>query len=446
MLGIEKKGQKKALLAGTLFHACFELHYITGGQKTYVPLDLVQQAGAPDLAADVRKWVTAQIAKYGHEEAATWDVRELEAQSTMWLDPISVKVGGKTKRIAIPLCSRHDLVVGLVEIAGGARVPMGHPVPSGVFILDHKTAARLDYATCKAYSLDGQFLMNALTYQNSENVAKHGPLRGIIVSVTGKHKNMREDSCFREHTTADPLSVQEFFEEEVKPIAVEGTHRLAAEDANNMKSWPKCHSSCVDRYGLCDFFHICDAVNNEQSIIDTMYRQKPERIFTLDKFLPPPKGHGASAGNSQPSKNPTSLSEKQQRAARLAANKEHVMMLLLEWAAPAIPQQHYLALGVDKLGNPHKPTTVQAVADGLPQSLEAMKGSTFELALRPEFKAEMGYDTDSVSITITDKNFTWKIDNKNKSSFSWKKVATAAVEPWFDAGSTPPATGDDVGV
>lgn len=97
---------------GTLLHASLELHYRTGGQKTFEPVKIAYELGMTDESAVVRRCLTAYLEKYAAEEAATWDVRGLEVQATYFLKPI--KVNGR--QVRIPLTCRHDALLALRDL------------------------------------------------------------------------------------------------------------------------------------------------------------------------------------------------------------------------------------------------------------------------------------------------------------------------------------------
>lgn len=155
-------------------------------------------------------------------------------------------------------------------------------------IVTHNTASALTYDLTKGYGTDGQFLMNALVYQRSDEEREFGPFVGMIFAVAVKHKDPSpEKSYFRIETTVDAESLEEFHREELRPYAVELYRRLATPAVReDPRAWPKCRASCVGRYGVCRFFDICDVGGD--GLIDAMFDVDPTRVFNLEKLAEPP--------------------------------------------------------------------------------------------------------------------------------------------------------------
>lgn len=285
--GYRKKGGRSVALGiGSLVHACFEMHYMTGGRRTFEPCDVVARAGGVGMAGDARKYVYACLMKYGQEEALTWDVRGLEVQGTYFLPP--VRIGNKS--VSIPLTCRHDMVIALRDV-NGPYTPPGQPCERGVYILDHKTCAALTYELTKGYGMDGQFLMNALIFRRAEE-PRFGKFNGVYVSLIAKHKQMDPDkSLFRCATSTSDAALDEF-EKVVSAVAQRFCEKLTL-NKDNMEAWSKNYASCVSRYGLCPYFDVCDAVGSEKVILDMVYAVDESAIKDVGKFLKPEKKHEA---------------------------------------------------------------------------------------------------------------------------------------------------------
>lgn len=283
VLGLTPKTTPKALAFGTMYHACWELWYRTGGQRPYdEPCTAVQNAGAPKLAAEVRRLVYTELQKYAQQEAEEWDIRAVEQNAVFWSDP--QRINGKT--VHIPFCCRHDHIIA--KRGPGAPCSPAGPVPQGTYVVDRKSASALTYDLTKGYSMDGQFLMNALVYKRSDEPEKFGPFVGMIFSVAAKHKDPHPDkSFFRVETVVEEETLEKFHKEELIPYATEFYRRLASERIRgDINQWPKNHSQCVGRYGCCYYFDLCDVGGS--TVMEAMFKQDPGRIFTLDKLWEPP--------------------------------------------------------------------------------------------------------------------------------------------------------------
>jgi len=132
-LGLQPKQRSAAFGFGSLYHACWEVWYTSGGQRRYdEPCDAVRRAGAPKLAGEVQRLVYTELMKYAKEEADTWDIRAIEHNAVFWGEP--ERINGKL--VHIPYSCRHDMLIGKRE-AGAACAPPG-PVPNGIWVVDRK--------------------------------------------------------------------------------------------------------------------------------------------------------------------------------------------------------------------------------------------------------------------------------------------------------------------
>ena len=424
VMGLGKPGGSKAMHVGSIVHACFEMHYRTGGIQTFAPCDAVAQAGAPGIAGEARRLVYGSLSKYGHEEAANWDVRAIENQGTWFMPP--EKVGNK--RVYIPLTCRHDLIVAMRETPGGPCVDPGKPVPHGSYILDWKSASALTYDLTKGYSMDPQFLMNALIYLNAE-VDQFGPLAGVIISILVKHKNLDpEKSFFRIYANADVSLVKEFYLGEIRPYALELYSRLVDGNKRTDRTcWPKNHSSCVGRYGVCPYFDICDTPSiGEDAVMSDMYIVNESRILDVNTFLEPPKEVKYTRGRTIDQVEEEEGSRLQRKAERDLAKSEAVGALLNNMDKQDAFQPNHWIGGEDK----KKQQVIGELSDFLSKSLPL--GTDFEL----ETEAEK-----TCSYLVTAKGISW-IYESCKGSLSWKTIARNISDKWWDPGASDPGSGE----
>jgi hypothetical protein len=419
-MGLQKKGKVTALQVGTLVHACMELHYKSGGMRTFEPCDAVANAGAVDIAADARRYVYAHIQMFGQEEAQTWDVRGVELQGTWFMPP--EKIGGKT--VHIPLTCRHDLVVAL-RSPGAPCTPPGQPAMGGVHVVDYKTASRLSYDLTKGYGMDGQFLMNALVYRQAE-AQTFGPLAGIIVSIIAKHKKMTADSLFRVHTTADEASVAEFYHAEVRPLAVRLYSKLADPvKRTDRTKWPKNHASCVTRYGLCPYFDICDLPpGSEDAVMADMYYVDETRVKKIEELRQPDAETKRVSGKTESEVSSAEQERQAKKEFRRDAKKLAMDTLLATLSGfEALQASAFIEEGKDR-------KTVKAELSAALATSWAV-GSKFNLS-------------DTVGMTITTKGVSWSESASGvRSSFAWNVVAGAMVEDWYNPSKHEPTSGGD---
>ena len=406
-------GTSLNLDVGTLVHACFEVHYRSGGAKTFEPCNKAQEAGYTEAASIARRCVHACLKKYAEEEALTWDVRGLEVQAT-WHTPPR-KITGEW--VSIPLTCRHDMLVALRE-PGGPCAPFG-PVPTGTYVCDHKTCSAMTYELTKGYGMDGQFLMNALLYQKTE-VPLYGPLRGILVNLIAKHKNMDPNkSLERVYSGYEQEAIDEF-EKEITEDAY-GLYGKLTTCADDMYAWKKNHASCKLR-GLCPYFDICDSPpGTEEHVISALYETEAHRKIDPAKFMPPPAELIKAAKEAAAAEAPAASKTRKTRvkSTETDALKDEV----LRWHANVAGQIPHMQSGPVLLEFENKTFAMKAVAKMLADAYA-----------RDEIR---WFSSSDFSFTPGKASVKWT-HPQGKGSTSWSAIAKYIVEGWFNPATVSP--------
>lgn len=435
VMGLVPHRTPRALNWGSLWHACWELWYKFGGQRKYdEPCDAVRQAGAPKMAGEVQRLMYVALKHYAEEEAATWDIRAVENNAIFWGEP--ERVDGKT--VYVPISCRHDLIVAKRK-PGTACHPAG-PVPHGVYVCDHKTASALTYDLTKGYAMDGQFKTNALVFLKSTEREQFGPLNGIIVSVAIKHKDPAPKSLHRVETAIDEKAIEEFYQYEIKPYALEFYRRLSSERYRGDRNlWPRNTSHCVNRYGCCQFFDLCDI--GGYSVLESMFKVDEKRQFDISRLADPPIEVKRASKLSDPKKKAAEEARKE----RAAKRKEYQEALLAAFSASVQNIDWFDS----KLYLSHNNTDKQ-VMEQLVESLSSAwpVGTAFNYPLQDE----EGNPTDSFKMTVTEKGVSWVQDlpvpepevdasgkkkktkkvTPHKGVLTYKRIAEAICQDWWD--------------
>jgi len=389
VLGLTPKTTPKALAFGTLYHACWELWYRSGGQRPYdEPCSAVQAAGAPKIAAECRRLVYTELQKYAQQEAEEWDIRAVEQNGVFWSEP--TRINGKL--VYLPFCCRHDYIIA--KRGPGAPCAPAGPVAGGVYIVDRKTAGALTRDLTKGYAMDGQFLMNALVYSRSTEPEMFGPFVGMIFSVAAKHKDPSPDkSFFRVETVVDEDTLEHFYRDEMIPYATEFYRRLfTPEVRNDITKWPKNHESCVGRYGCCHYFDLCDVGGS--SVMEAMFKQDPGRQLTLEKLWEPP----AEVKRASKVVDSRTVQAESARKAKADHKKRITILVLDAFSAAACSMELFQPKVYMVVGH-----TQKSVADKLALNLSRAwpVGSKFEFG--PD--AENNY----FDMEITEKGLSWTL-------------------------------------
>lgn len=235
-------GTSDALDIGILIHECLAAHYQSGGTRTFEPLNAVQEA-RPEIATEVKRLLYAYFARYLKEEADTWDIRAVETEI----------IGDISHNDYIAkVYSRLDLLVR-VKTKDDAVKPYG-PCEDGVYIVDHKCHARLTRELEDGYRMDGQFLLMGLLWHKNNLDAVYGPLKGFIINVITKTKDVG-----LKRLTVD-ISPRDYarFERTMAPVITE-LHRRLETQRENEDHWEMNFAACKNPkgYGPCEFMDMC---------------------------------------------------------------------------------------------------------------------------------------------------------------------------------------------
>jgi hypothetical protein len=428
VLGLKPRRSSRALSFGSLYHACKELWYRTGGSRPYdLPCDKVRQAGAPKLAGEVQRLFYAELNRFAGQEATTWDIRGVEVNAIFWMEP--ERINGKT--VLIPISCRHDLILAKHRSSEPCCPP--GPVPHGVFVLDHKTTAAMTYDITKGWGMDPQFLTNGLVFIKSGEAEQYGPLNGVIVAVAAKHKEPTEKSFFRIETPVDIEALEEFYHFEVRPLAIELYRRLDSDAIRGDRSkWPKNRTQCVGRYGCCEYFDICDVGGD--GLRDTLYDIDESRIIKVAELAPPPPGMRKRVEKkpATPEQQEAAQKKAEEKAGRVSKKRRLKELLTKAIAAAAQEQEvfkkeHYL------VPDHTRPGVLKKLTANLSGAWQA--GAQFPFGEDAEGNSYM--------LTVTEKGVDWEKTapeekKQPKGKITFKSIAEAICEDWWDLNKMSP--------
>lgn len=219
-----------ALEVGSLFHQLLAFRYLQmmpeqGGLKNpvdyaWVKTRLLEENVAAEVIMESFRLFDSYQYRYENDYLVPLDV-EIEAQDA----------DGNT--------CRFDTIVQVEEGVPG--------VPPGVYICEHKTAARFDFATLESWKNDGQIIQQMHIFKKARLKKKYGELAGIIINLVSKTKTVDfrriviapQTWQLRQH--AKDLRVWDAMENFFVAVGV----------------FPRNRASCRGPYGLCPLFEHC---------------------------------------------------------------------------------------------------------------------------------------------------------------------------------------------
>jgi len=116
--------------------------------------------------------------------------------------------------------------------------------PPGLYIMEHKSAARFTTDLLEGWHLDGEIMGQAMLWPK-----KQGKLAGVIVNMIGKQQHQQFQRILARVT---PEKV------EAHKTALKHT-RTAIAKATKKEFFPQYLAGCVTRWGRCDHFDKCNS-------------------------------------------------------------------------------------------------------------------------------------------------------------------------------------------
>jgi len=134
---------------------------------------------------------------------------------------------------------RYDLI---------ARVEDAHPgLMPGTYIVEAKTASRMDDATMTGWRNHGEIIGQAAIFHRTRLAKKYGRLEGVIVDVVTKTKQ----PGFCRPVVVLPREVERAHLQDLR------MWRTLEKLYRSTGYWPRARAACIARYGKCAMFDEC---------------------------------------------------------------------------------------------------------------------------------------------------------------------------------------------
>lgn len=218
-----------ALEIGALFHQLVALHYLTHAGEAWpdkIPLDMLREKLlARGVSAEAVMEAYRLFESYAHRYED--DYLTPLAVEELCLDPRGSSC-------------RFDLIAKV-----GANALF---IPEGIWIVEHKTAGRLDATTLDGWRNDGEVLGQMTLWRAMNLDALYGPLQGVIVNIVSKARVVQF------HRTLIPVPSDAKLAGHARDLAVFSSFE---EVCRATGVWPRSRAACVTRYGFCDLYDEC---------------------------------------------------------------------------------------------------------------------------------------------------------------------------------------------
>ena len=413
---------------GSLLHCCLALRYGGRAEETFTPCDLVAQAGAPELAGEVRGLLMAAIQFHGAEELQTWCPRAVEYTVVWW-----VKVPIGRKAIVLPFTGKIDLVLGL------KRPEDEHPgaglYTNGVYIVDHKTSSRVTRDLIEGFGNDWQFKAYSKAFLEGGYEKVFGPLSGVMPNILSKGKKAGVDPVRRIMAPYPMVALDEFAKDELIPTMGDIYARLSDEKLfsdpqarmpTGEPAWARNTTQCVGRWGICDYFPICDSGRFDH----IEFRDDMSAGMRLQNMLQPPRDVIERTLGRKEKKVDSGKDAVQDSVAAFYAR------YLLAVAQPGQPFEHMTPKNfVGPSGERKMAEVVKALGDYLKAAYAPMAEAKQAYAINAFLPyVPEGFDMEVSGLeelTFTKTGLRWNIAGK-RGTTSWKMVAEWICEnDWF---------------
>lgn len=426
--------QPRPLKFGSILHCCMALRYGGRHEETFRPCDLVAQAGAPDLAGEVRELIEQAISFHGQEEMMTWCPRAVEYNGIWW-----VKVPIGRKYVALPFSFKIDLILGLKQ----QHEPHPGPglYPQGVYIVDHKTASRVTTDLIEGFGNDWQFKSYSKAFVAGGYEKRFGPLAGVMPSILIKGCKPGKDPVRRIIAPYPKALLDEFCHDELFP-AMAGIHERMSDEkifstplarmADGSAAWPRNTTHCVNRWGMCEYFAICDSGRFDH------IEFKSARHFRIEDLESPSteikqKVLGRKAN----------VVDSQKESVQSAVAKMFGQYIL---TLSTLEDNAYRYITVENFVGARGARKQSETAKVLGQYLKEMHVSMAEMKASATLDQLLPYCKDGIDVEVagtekisyTKTGLKWNLSGK-RGTTSWKMVATWIVDKvWYNADNATP--------
>jgi len=124
--------------------------------------------------------------------------------------------------------------------------------PEGTYIIEHKTAPRRDQTSLNSWFNDGEILGQMRLWRKLKLDRRFGPLRGVIVNLIFKTKELGFERIF---VSPDRWQLKSHESDlkmwrAIRSLAIASGH------------FPRSRANCVNRFGFCQFWTHCATNDN----------------------------------------------------------------------------------------------------------------------------------------------------------------------------------------
>lgn len=235
VLGLRSEKPNEALDTGTIFHKALEVYY--SGLKAYKKTKPAEE----QMWAALRPFETADgwSKEWNIVERMVTNYLNMYAQRDKF-EVLDVEVTLQTSRHGFPYSARLDTIILDKSTSSGA-----------VWVLEHKSAGRIDIDTVDGYSLDLQILGQHYLVENCYPLKGLPPFLGVLVNITTKHVSTQ----FERVRVQPSREMLEHFKRDMKRW--EQMRKIA-----ERLDYPRNLQACVGRYGRCQYFDVCRTYPN----------------------------------------------------------------------------------------------------------------------------------------------------------------------------------------
>ena len=424
-LGLGSVTEKRHFKVGSLYHACMAMRYGVQSDLTFAPCDAVAAAGAPEMARSVRALIEMQLRIYAQQEWETWCPLAVEECYVYHLPKQKINdVSG----VQIPISWRPDLILG-IKRAEDPHPVAGHRHDGPVFIVDWKSTGYITPDLTDGFAMDFQFKTYQSLYHRMGFEERYGRLAGVMVCIAEKQDGKsapNPDSFFRQTAPTSKAELDEFFEDELMPLATEYYSLLQDQDKTlNHRAWSRSTSNCITRWGKCDYHVICNGGRIDDRI---HFKVNPHRIIDISTFAGAPSGKAVTeaAASAKAKADPDAELKKQAKKDIKEELKVKCTELYASWLLSWMEIQPEVYASILK----ENFITPDAKFDGVVKALTDALQSLYSAFARDKVVNPIGdytwsYRPSSIGVCPT--------GQKLKATVTYKQLATAICKmDWFN--------------
>lgn len=394
-----------------------------GKPTARIPVSLFSAVMGDNALNKVGKYYVSALTGKGKEGISHWLISQ-EITEYPYPHPLQAAVDSPAMWDTV-----EEVLDGPTVRTIAVEVPTNPVFLTGDGLITHNTTGYITPDLTDGFAMDFQFKTYQSLYHRMGFEERYGRLAGVMVCIAEKQDGKsapNPDSFFRQTAPTSKAELDEFFEDELMPLATEYYSLLQDQDKTlNHRAWSRSTSNCITRWGKCDYHVICNGGRIDDRI---HFKVNPHRIIDISTFAGAPSGKAVTeaAASAKAKADPDAELKKQAKKDIKEELKVKCTELYASWLLSWMEIQPEVYASILK----ENFITPDAKFDGVVKALTDALQSLYSAFARDKVVNPIGdytwsYRPSSIGVCPT--------GQKSKATVTYKQLATAICKlDWFN--------------